>query len=263
MTNDTIMVTGATGVLGREVLERARRTGRPVRALTRRTAAPDDSGVAWYTGDLTAGTGLDEALAGVGTVIHCATDIRHFKNDVPAFRHLLEAAARAGVEHVVNISIVGIDRIPYPYYRVKLEGERLLAASGIGWTNLRATQFPALLDLAFRALSKLPVVLVPSGTDCQPVDPGEVADRLVELSLGAPRGRVPDFAGPTVYSAAGLAGDWLRAAGKRRAVLPVRVPGRIGAAWRAGHLTAPDHALGKRTWEQYLAEQVAGRRPSG
>lgn len=259
MTNDTIMVTGATGVLGREVLERARRTGRPVRALTRGTAVPDGSGVAWYTGDLTAGTGLDEALAGVRTVIHCASDIRHFKNDVPGLRNLLEAGKRAGVEHIVNISIVGVDRVPYPYYRVKLECERLLADSGIGWTGLRATQFPALLDLAFGALSKLPVVLVPSGTDCQPADPGEVADRLVELALGAPAGRVPDFAGPAVYPAAGLARDWLRAAGKRRVVLPVRVPGRIGAAWRAGHLTAPDHAAGKRTWEQYLAERVVVR----
>ncbi|MCX4527060.1 MULTISPECIES: SDR family oxidoreductase [unclassified Streptomyces] len=256
-TNDAIMVTGATGTLGREVLERARRTGRPVRALTRRAEVPDDSGVAWYTGDLTTGTGLDEALTGVRTVIHCASDIRHFKNDVPGFRHLLEAGARAGVEHVVNISIVGVDEIPYPYYRVKLEGERLLADSGIGWTNLRATQFPALLDLAFGVLSKLPVVLVPSGTDCQPVDPGEVADRLVELALGEPAGRVSDFAGPAVHPAAGLAKDWLRAVGKRRAVLPVHVPGRIGAAWRAGHLTAPDHATGRLTWEQYLTERVA------
>ncbi|MFE9566379.1 SDR family oxidoreductase [Streptomyces sp. NPDC006487] len=257
MKNDTIMVTGATGMLGREVLERVRRTGRPVRALTRGTALPDDAGVDWYTGDLTTGAGLDEALAGVRTVIHCASDIRHFKNDVPGLRHLLEAGKRAGVEHVVNISIVGVDRIPYPYFRVKLECERLLASSDTGWTNLRATQFPALLDLAFGALSKLPVVLVPSGTDCQPADAGEVADRLVELALGAPAGRVPDFAGPTVYPATRLAKDWLHATGKRRAVLPVRIPGRIGAAWRAGHLTTPGHALGRRTWEEYLAKRVA------
>ncbi|MCX4779460.1 SDR family oxidoreductase [Streptomyces sp. NBC_01264] len=258
MENDTIMVTGATGMLGREVLERVRRTGRPIRALTRRTDLPDDAGVDWYTGDLTAGAGLDEALAGVRTVIHCASDLRHFKNDVPALRHLLEAGKRAGVEHVVNISIVGVDRIPYPYYRVKLECERLLAASDTGWTSIRATQFPALLDLALGALSKLPVVLVPSGTDCQPADPGEVADRLVELALGDPAGRVPDFAGPAVYRAADLARGWLRATGKRRAVLPVRIPGKVGAAWRAGHLTAPDHAFGRRTWEQYLAERVTG-----
>ncbi|MFD0570581.1 SDR family oxidoreductase [Kitasatospora gansuensis] len=201
MKNDAIMVTGATGVLGRQVLDRARHTGLPVRALTRRATLPDDPGVAWFTGDLAAGTGLDEAFAGVRTVIHCASDIRHFKNDIPAFHHLLEAARRAGVEHIVNISIVGIDRIPYPYYRIKLAGERLLETSGIGWTNLRATQFPELLNMAFGVLSKLPVVIVPTGTDCQPVDQGEVADRLVELALGEPgagepRPRLGPGAGP-------------------------------------------------------------------
>ncbi|MGW7363223.1 SDR family oxidoreductase [Streptomyces sp. NPDC054841] len=257
MNNDGIMVTGATGVLGREVLERVRRTGLPVRALTRRAVLPGDAGVTWFTGDLASGAGLDEAFAGVRTIIHCATDIRHFKNDIPALRHLLEAAKRAGVEHVVNISIVGIDRIPYPYYRIKLEGERQLATSGIGWSNVRATQFPELLDRAFSVLSKLPVVIVPARTVCQPVDPGEVADRLVELALDGPAGQVPDLAGPTVYTAGRLARNWLRAAGKRRLVLPVLIPGKTGAGFRSGALTAPDRAVGKRTWEEYLAEKFA------
>ncbi|MGV9266189.1 SDR family oxidoreductase [Kitasatospora sp. NPDC003701] len=266
MKNDAIMVTGATGVLGREVLDRVRRTGQPVRALTRRAALPDDPGVDWFTGDLATGAGLAEAFAGVRTVIHCASDIRHSKNDIPALKHLLEASRRAGVGHVVNISIVGVDRIPYPYYRIKLAGERLLAASGIGWTNLRATQFPELLNTAFGVLSKLPVVIVPAGTDCQPVHPGDVAERLVELAVGEPGegglaaggwGRVPDFAGPRVYPADRLAEDWLRAAGKRRRVLPVRIPGKTGAGFRSGALTAPDRAVGRGTWEEYLAEHVA------
>lgn len=260
MNNDGIMVTGATGVLGREVLERARRTESPVRALTRGSVPPDDAGVNWFTGDLARGTGLDEAFAGVRTVIHCATDVRHVKNDIPAFRHLLEAAKRAGVEHVVNISIVGIDRIPYPYYRIKLEGERLLAASGLGWTNLRATQFHGLLDWAFTAVSRLPVVVVPARTACQPVDPAEVADRLVELALDAPAGRVPDMAGPTVHTVDELAKSWLRATGRRRPVLPVLLPGKAGAGFRSGALTAPDHAVRRRTWEEFLTGTVAPRR---
>lgn len=120
--------------------------------------------------------------------------------------------------------------------------------------------------MAFGVLSKLPVVIVPTGTDCQPVDQGEVADRLVELALGEPGageppaggwGRVPDLAGPTVYPADRLARDWLRAAGKRRRVLPVFIPGKLGAGFRSGALTAPDRAVGKRTWEEYLAEHVA------
>jgi uncharacterized protein YbjT (DUF2867 family) len=261
MATEAILVTGATGVLGRHVLERVRTTGRPARALTRRTALPDDPTVAWFTGDLAAGTGLDAAFAGVGTVIHCASDARHYKNDLPAFRHLLEAAERAGVGHVVNISIVGIDRIPVPYYRIKLEGERLLAASGTGWTNLRATQFPSLLDAVFSALAKLPVLPMLSKTPCQPVDPGEVADRLVELALGDPIGHAPEFAGPDILPLTALAQQWLQATGRHRPVLPVRLPGRLGAALRAGHLTAPERAVGTRTWQQFLATKKSDSVP--
>jgi uncharacterized protein YbjT (DUF2867 family) len=261
MSSDTnrILVTGATGVLGREVLARVRRTGLPVRATTRRTDLPADPGVEWVTADLLTGAGVDRALADVATVIHCASDTRKPKHDIPGWRHLLDAARRAGVGHIVNISIVGVDRIPYPYYRIKLEGERMLADSGIGWTNLRATQFPELLNMGFGLLSKSPVMLVPSGTACQPVDQGEVADRLVELAQGAPAGRVPDMGGPRVYDAETLARTWAAAAGKRRRVLPVRIPGKIGAGFRSGALTTPDNAVGTRTWEEFLARRVAKR----
>lgn len=257
MTANVIMVTGATGVLGRQVLDRVRRTGLPVRAMTRKTTLPDDPGVRWVTADLTTGEGLEAALDGVTTVIHCASDTRRPKNDIPGWRHLLDASKQAGVEHIVNISIVGIDRIPYFYYKIKLEGERLLRESGIPWTNLRATQFPDLLNKALRVLSKLPVVLMPSKTACQPVDQGEVADRLVELAQGAPAGQATEIGGPKVYDIADLARTWLKAAGKRRYVLKVRIPGKAGAGFRSGALTTPQHATGVHTWEQYLAEEVA------
>ncbi|WTW94307.1 NAD(P)H-binding protein [Streptomycetaceae bacterium NBC_01309] len=257
MTANVILLTGATGVLGREVLDRVRAQGLPVRAMTRRTALPDDPGVDWMTGDLTTGEGLDAALDGVGTVIHCASDTRRPKNDVPGMRHLLDAAKQAGVGHIVNISIVGVDRIPYFYYKIKLEGERLLQESGIPWTNLRATQFPDLLNKALRVLSKLPVVLMPSKTACQPIDPGEVADHLVELAQAAPAGQAPEVGGPKVYDAPELARTWLKAAGKRRYVLKVHIPGKAGAAFRAAYLTTPQRAVGVRTWERYLADEVA------
>lgn len=253
MSQGVILVTGATGVLGREVLARVRATGVPVRAMTRRSALPDDPGVTWVTGDLTTGVGLAAALDGVGTVIHCASDTRRPKNDVPGWRHLLDAARGAGVGHIVNISIVGVDRIPYFYYKIKLEGERLLAESGIPWTNLRATQFPELLNMAFRVLSKLPVMPVPSRIPCQPVAQGDVADRLVALALAEPAGRVADFGGPRVYDSTALARTWLAAVGKKRPIVPVRVPGKVGAGFRSGALTTPQHADGVRTWEEYVA----------
>jgi len=97
---------------------------------------------------------------------------------------------------------------------------------------------------------------VPSGIRFQPVDATEVASRLVELALGAPSGLVPDVAGPRVYEMRDLVRSYLRAAGRRRLLVPVRVPGAVGRALRAGANLAPDRAVGRRTWEDFLAEHV-------
>ncbi|NUU25144.1 MAG: hypothetical protein HOV68_27125, partial [Streptomycetaceae bacterium] len=83
------------------------------------------------------------------------------------------------------------------------------------------------------------------------------ADRLVELALGAPAGHVPDMGGPHVYEASDLARSWLRAAGKKRWVLPTRIPGKAGAGFRSGALTTPRNAVGVKSWEEYLTAKVA------
>lgn len=81
------------------------------------------------------------------------------------------------------------------------------------------------------------------------------ARRLVELALGAPSGLVPDVGGPRTYAMRDLVRDYLRATGRRRAVVQVPVPGAAGAAYRAGANLAPDRAVGHGTWEEFLAER--------
>ena len=105
-------------------------------------------------------------------------------------------------------------------------------------------------------MAKLPVVPVPAGFRFQPVDTDEVADRLVELALGAPAGLVPDLAGPRVYAMAELVRGYLQARRKHRPIVPVRLPGKAARAFRAGANLAPDRAVGRRTWEEFLAEQL-------
>jgi uncharacterized protein YbjT (DUF2867 family) len=105
-------------------------------------------------------------------------------------------------------------------------------------------------------MAKLPVIPVPTGVRFQPVDTDEVAARLVELALGAPAGLVPDMAGPRVSSMADLLRTYLRARGKHRLLVPVRLPGHAAGAVRAGANLAPGRAVGHRTWEEFLAERV-------
>ncbi|MGW6531361.1 SDR family oxidoreductase [Streptomyces venezuelae] len=239
----TILVTGGTGTLGRLVTERLRADGHEVRVLSRHTQP--------YAVDLREGTGLDAAVTGVDVIVHCASSVRG--GDERAARNLIAAAEKAGVAHLVYVSIVGIDRVPMGYYKTKLAVERLIEESGLGWTVLRATQFHDLVLQIMEASAKLPVMLLPGGVSDQPIEVGEVADRLAELAAAPPAGRVEDMGGPEVRTFPELARAYLRASGKRRRVLPVRLAGRTYRAARAGGLLTPDRAVGKRTFEEYLA----------
>lgn len=247
----TILVTGGTGVLGRLVTERSRAKGHDVRVLSRH-ARP-------YAVDLIAGgSGLDTAVAGVDTIVHCATTPRG--GDETAAGNLIAAARRAGVPHLVYISIVGVDRVPFPYYRSKLAVERLIEKSGLGWTILRATQFHDLLVTLFQVLSKPPVMMVPADVRDQPVAAAEVADRLAELAVGTPAGRVDDLGGPEILTFSELARAYLTATGRRRRLLNVPLFGKAYRGFRdGGHLT-PERAVGQGTFEEYLAQRFRGTR---
>lgn len=257
-----ILVTGGTGRLGRLVVPRLREAGSQVRVLSRRPHKATD-GIEYVTGDLAKGEGIEAAVAGAGIIVHCADS---FRGGVDMTQNLVRAASRAGAQHLVNISVVGADRIPlasgidramFGYFGSQLAIERLVTGSGLAWTMLRATQFYDALLIVGRAMAKLPVIPVPAGFRFQPVDTGEVAERLAELALGAPAGLAPDVAGPKVYDMAELIRGYLRARGQRRAMVPVRLPGKAAAAIRDGANLAPDQPVGRRTWEEFLAAQLS------
>ncbi|CAM5560829.1 hypothetical protein SGRIM128S_05583 [Streptomyces griseomycini] len=156
------------------------------------------------------------------------------------------------------ISIVGVDRVPFGYYKSKLAVERLIEESGLGWTVLRTTQFHDLLLTVFRSLAKVPVLLLPARVKDQPVDAAEVAERLAELARGGPAGRVADMGGPEVRTFESLARAYLQATGRRRAVVKVPLRGAAYRAFRGGGHLAPERAVGKRTFDEFLAERSGG-----
>jgi len=243
------LVTGGTGSLGRRVVDRLRGPGYEVRTLSRSAR-----GAGVVRGDLQTGEGLAQALEGVDVLIHCASSPRKPRQtDVEGTGRLLEAASRAGVSHVIFVSIVGVDRNPHlPYYRAKLEAERIVERSPVPWTILRATQFHEFVLQQIRLLERLPVMMAPRGFLLQPMDIGEVADRMAELALSEPAGRVPDIGGPEIRTLPDLARSYLEATGRRRRVVEVPVPGKTARALREGALLAPDQACGEIQWEEFL-----------
>ncbi|MFC9468435.1 SDR family oxidoreductase [Streptomyces coelicoflavus] len=251
-----LLVTGGTGTLGGHVVPLLRAAGHEVRVLTRRARPADSGGVTYVTGDLSTGEGVEQAVDGVHTVLHLAGGP---KGDDTATRTLVRAAARADVRHLAYISVVGADRVPLAWLRTKLESERAVADSGIGWTVLRAAQFHELTLTMIGKMTRLPVLPVPGGLRLQPVAAREVAVRLAELTLAEPAGRVPDMTGPEVLDLATLAHSYLELrGGRRRPKLPVRIPGKAGRAYRSGqNLTLEDALVGKVTWAEFLTERVA------
>lgn len=255
-----ILVTGGTGTLGRHVVPRLRAAGHEVRVLSR-SRRPAEEGLEYVAGDLLKGEGVERAVAGVHTVLHLAGGP---KGDDEAARNLVSAAVRADVQHLVAISVTGADSVPVKWLRTKDAAERAVVTSGIPWTTLRAAQFHELVLTVLDKMTRLPVIPIPRELRFEPVDSRDVADRLVELTLGNPAGAVPDLAGPKVYAMKELADSYLQVTGKHRWTVPMRIPGRVGRAYRNGaNLAGPGATRGTRSWEAFLAERFAARTADG
>jgi uncharacterized protein YbjT (DUF2867 family) len=248
-----VAVVGGTGVLGKPLVAELAARGDEVVALSRTAPRKLPDGASHRLIDLTSGDGLDEALAGVEVVVDASNS--NPRNAGPVLvdgtERLLAAGAQAGVRHHVGVSIVGCERVPMAYYKVKVEQEEAIAAGSIPWSLLRATQFHTLIDYLFKQDARFGIVRAGSAR-FQPVDPPLVAKRLAGAAHADPAGLLPDVAGPEVLTLSELARAWRRA-GHR--ALPLRFPmiGPIGRPLREGALCNPDAAAGGPTFEQWLS----------
>lgn len=244
-----IAVAGGTGTVGRHTVEAVRAAGHDAVVLSR------SRGV-----DLVTGQGLDVALAGADAVID-VTSIETLKASAAidfftaASGNLTSAAAEAGVGHLVLLSIVGIDRIPYDYYAGKIAQEKIVEASRVPWTILRATQFHEFASQMFARAKLGPLHIAPKART-QPVAAREVGTRLATLAVAEPQGRARDLAGPREEQLADMVRAFARRRGYRGWVPSVNVPGPQMAGMRAGHaLPGPDAERGQQSFAEWLAAQ--------
>ena len=223
--------------------------GHDVRSLSRRPSGGT------HVGDLSTGTGLGAALAGADVVVHAASDTRRFgRQDQAQTANLLKAVESAGtVANLVYISIVGIDRISYAYYKKKLLCEEMITAAPVPSTILRATQFHELIALVLQTAGRLPLVPLPLDFRFQPLAAADAAGRLVELAGSGPAGRVADIGGPEVLTLREMVDSWRRHRDRPRRVVRLPLPGRVARSFRQGENTCPDQRVGTVTWEQFLS----------
>ncbi len=260
-----VLITGGTGILGRKLVPRFAGAGYTVRVMSRR-GPPSGRGpeVEWAQAQLASGEGVSHAVSGVDLIVHAASSPfrRSEEVDVGGTEGLLKHAREAGVSHFFYISIVGIDRIPLGYYKRKLAAESLVEQGGVPWSILRATQFHTLIDMQLRALLRFPIALVPTDFRFQPIDPGEVADRIVEHAAKGPSGRLPDLGGPEVHTLGELARTWAQVRGLRRRIFRLPLPGKVAAGFRQGLNTTPEGKYGQVTWADWVRRRYnQDRRP--
>lgn len=259
-----VLLTGATGYLGRPLVRSLLAAGHDVRALSRREQ-PGQAGVEWVRGDLKTGEGIAESVAGVEAVVHAATlsgiqngqaKMRYVlfhpaHTDVGGAQRLVDAAGDPGVSHFIFTSIVGVDKVPMGYWKHKVEAEAIVVGSGLPYTIARATQFFELVDATVRYALKYPIAMMPRVQRVQPIDPGDAARLIAPLVDREPVSGIVNFGGPEEMTMGEAADAWLEQRGVRRRIRGMPLPGRIGKALASGALCTEDQS-GTITWREWL-----------
>jgi len=208
-----IVVIGGAGLIGSKTVSILRQNGHEAIAASRK------SGI-----DTITGAGLDKALAGAQVVIDLANSPSFEDSAVLEFfetsgRNLLAAEAAAGVGHHVVLSIVGTDRSPdNGYFRAKIAQEKLIEASNIPYTIIRATQFMEFLGGIADSSTDGNTVRLSPGL-FQPIAAEDVAPLVAEVALAAPRNGIVDIAGPERAPFNEIVARYLKAVGDPREVV--------------------------------------------
>lgn len=267
-----ILIAGGTGTSGRVLAVRARDAGHTVRVLSRSSASPVPPGVELVGGDLVTARGLERAVAGVDAVV----DVSNIENPRESVTrrfftagtdHLVSAEQRAGVEHHLVVSIVGIDDVPLGYYRAKVAQEAALvtasARTGVGHTILRATQFHDFAPLTLRRLRLGPLAAVPA-MHLQPVHLRDLADHVLGLLDRGPQGRAADLGGPQQEGLVDMVRRYVAvtATGAGVRVLPLPLLGPMRRLDAAGTLRLAGGVRGRLTFDDWLRELARSRQPS-
>lgn len=228
-----IAVIGGTGTVGRRIVTALQAAGTDVRVLSRRSTP--------YSVDLTTGAGLDAALRGCRVVVDAGNGSPRHPRPVlvDGTSRVLHAAREVGIDHLVTVSIVGIDQVPTRYYRAKLDQERLVQAGPVPWSIVRSTQFHELVAGLLGVLGRWRVT-PRSSVLLQPIAAEEAARAIAEVALGPARETTVTVAGPEARALSRLARDWSERRRRRLLAVPLPVVGPTRRPLLAGALTCAD-----------------------
>lgn len=238
-----VLVTGSTGFVGRNTVQRLAQDGKKVRCLVRQR--PDKSslqypGVEFAVGDVTDPVSLEEAMHGIDQIVHLVAVIREYprkgitfeKINVQGTRNVAAAAKKSGAKRLLHLSAIGARAdTDFPYLRSKWLGEQAVQRSGIDWTILRSSIIIGPGDEFLREL-KNPITMSPvmpiignGKARFQYIWVEDVA-RCISISLDAPINtqRLIEIAGPEHVTYEETMDMIARTLGKKRLKAHIPVP---------------------------------------
>ncbi len=196
-----ILITGATGTVGRALLEQLLPTGAPLRAMTRHPDKAElPTGVEVVGADLGDPASLEPALRGITKVFLLSGGPNGPRHDA----NLASAAARAGVEHIVKLSAfsVGDENADDPITTWHRAGENAVRHSAVSWTFLRPTAFMSNALAWAQTITSHDTVYAPYGRGRTAViDPRDIAAAAASILTSAGHGGcVYPLTGPEALS---------------------------------------------------------------
>lgn len=234
-----------TGLIGSQVVRDLAGKGHDVHGYSRSTGL-----------DVLTGEGLDDAVSGAEVVVDLTNSPTFDEASLDFFRtsvtNLLTAAEKAGVRHVVALSIVGVDQVPdLAYYRAKVLQEDLIQAGPVPYSIVRATQFMEFIPSVLDWTTDGDTVRLPS-TPIQPMASAEIAAQVADVVAGSPLRGIRNIGGPDVFTLDELGRITLEETGDSRHVVADETAGLFGAV-KGDVLTAPEGAhLGTTHYRDWL-----------
>jgi len=246
-----ITVIGGTGLIGTKLVNNLKQQGHEV------LAASPSKGVNSVTGE-----GLAAALAGAQVVVDVSNAPSWEDNAVLEFfekstRNLLTQAAAAGVRHYVALSVVGTERLlASGYFRAKMAQEKLIQASKIPYTIVRATQFSDFVGGIANSATDGQNVRLPSAL-LQPIVSDDVAAALANVAVAAPLNGLVDIAGPEAFPLDEVVRKFLKATHDSRAVITDEKATYFGIPLQPRSLVPDGNArLGATHFETWLSRST-------
>jgi uncharacterized protein YbjT (DUF2867 family) len=249
-----ILVTGSTGQLGSALLNQLEGSDYKIKITSRRK--PEILGdFEWIYSDLLSGEGIEEVVKDVDVIIHAATsptknskefEVIGFKNFLSELKH---------IKHFIYPSIVGVEEVPFKYYKLKYEAEELLKNSSIPYTIVRATQFHGFVENLFLSKTYFKRYIIPGNVKGQPVSVDEYAQHLIEFINKGPQGRTEDFGGPAIMTLRELAELKIKINNETNKVFSFSLPGKLYKSFYNGKNTNSLQKVGRITFQEYLSNK--------